>query len=207
MPPIAAAFTAEYPQAVLWNLLDDRLACNADDAGEVTGPLRNRMVNLIGHGVDGGADAVLMACSMFGSAKAFATDLWPTPVFTSDGDMMVAITAARPRRIAVLASLQASAVDSQARLATHLRESENPSEVVGVFCAGAAAAASAGDLGGVVKALASGIDSAGNEFDVLCIAQYSLSPAHDELARITGVPVFSPPRFAAAAIRTRLGAP
>jgi hypothetical protein len=163
------------------------------------------MVNLIGHGVDGHADAVLMACSMYGSAKAFAAKLWSTPVFTSDGDMMDAIAAARPRWVAVLASLQGSAVDSQARLAAHLRDLDDPSEVVGVFCAGAAAAAAAGDQGGLVKALADGVDSAGVEFDALCIAQYSLSPAHDELARLTGLPVFSPPRFAAAAIRTRLG--
>lgn len=205
MDPLTTAFTAEYPEAVLWNLLDDRLASDADAAGQVTKPLRNRMVNLIGHGVDGGADAVLMACSMYASAKAFAADLWSTPVFTSDGDMMDAISAAAPRRVAVLGSLQTSAMDSQARLATHLGESKSPTEVVGVFCAGAAAAASAGDHDGLVEALAAGIRSGGGDFDAVCIAQYSLSTAHDELARITALPVFSPPRFAAAAIRARLG--
>ena len=144
---------------------------------------------------------------MYGGARDFAAKLWSTPVFTSDGDMMDAIAAAKPRRIAVLASLQASAVDSQARLATHLSGSDHPTEVIGVFCAGAAAAAAAGDHGGLVKALADGMNSAGGEFDALCIAQYSLSPAHDELGRLTGMPVFSPPRLAAAAIRTRLGTP
>jgi hypothetical protein len=205
MPPTTAAFAAEYPAARIWNLLDDRLACDADIAGEVTKPLRNRMVNLIGHGVDGHADAVLMACSMYGSAKDFAATLWSIPVFTSDGDMMDAIVAAQPKRVAVLASLHASAVDSQARLAAHLSQSAPRGEVVGVFCTGAAAAAAAGDHGGLVKALADEIISAGGEFDALCIAQYSLSPAHDELARITGIPVFSPPRFAAAAIRAAVG--
>jgi hypothetical protein len=204
MAPTAAAFSAEYPGARVWNLLDDRLASDADAAGEVTPSMRNRMVNLIGHGVDGEADAVLMACSMYGSAKDFAAGLWSTPVFTSDGDMMDAIAAARPRRIAVLASLQASAVDSQARLAAHLADADRPSDVVAVFCDGAAAAADAADHSGLVKALVDGMTSRGGDFDAMCIAQYSLSPAHDELARITGVPVFSPPRFAATAIRTRL---
>ena len=92
-------------------------------------------------------------------------------------------------------------MDSQARVAAHLRTRGHFGEVVGVFCDGAAAAAAAGDHGGLVKALVDGMATAGGEFDALCIAQYSLSPAHDELARITGVPVFSPPRFAAAAIR------
>lgn len=205
MPPTTAAFAVEYPAARVWNLLDDRLACDADAAGHVTNPLRNRMVNLIGHGVDGGADAILMACSMYGSAKAFADKLWSTPVFTSDGDMMDAIAVAHPRRVAVLASLHGSATDSQARLSAHLSDSEDPSEVIGVFCPGAAAAAAASDQGGLVKALADGMHSAEGTFDALCIAQYSLSPAHDELADLTGIPVFSPPRFAAAAIRSRLG--
>ena len=161
----------------MWNLLDDRLACDADAAGEVTKPLRNRMVNLIGHGVDGHADAVLMACSMYGSAKAFAANLWSIPVFTSDGDMMDAIAAARPRRIAILASLQASAVDSQARLAAHLTDAENPSDVLGCSAPAPLPPLRPWDQGGLVKALADGIDSTGGEFDALCIAQYSLSPA------------------------------
>lgn len=202
MPPVAAAFAAEYPGARIWNLLDDRLAGDADAAGVLTRPLRNRMVNLIGHAVDGKADAVLMACSMYGSAKDFAAGLWSTPVFTSDGDMMDAIAAAQPCRVAVLASLQASAADSQARLAAHLEGAGG--DVVGVFCEGAAAAAAAGDLGGVVKSLADGTTTAGDDFDALCIAQYSLSTAHEELAHVTGIPVFSPPRYAAAAIRSRL---
>ena len=83
---------------------------------------------------------------MYGGARDFAAKLWSTPVFTSDGDMMDAIAAAKPRRIAALASLQASAVDSQARLAAHLSGSDHPTEVIGVFCAGAAAAAAAGGV-------------------------------------------------------------
>jgi hypothetical protein len=205
IPPTATAFAAEYPAAQVWNLLDDRLACDADAAGEVTKPLRNRMINLIGHGVDGHADAVLMACSMYGSAKDVAAKLWSVPVFTSDGDMMDSIAAAHPDRVAVLASLHASAADSQARLAAHLSDSTPASEVVGVFCPGAAAAATAGDHSGLVRALADGMHSADRRFDALCIAQYSLSPAHHDLADLAGIPVFSPPRFAAAAIRDRLG--
>ena len=136
----------------------------------MTKPLRNRMVNLIGHGVDGGADAVLMACSMYGSAKAFAANLWSTPVFTSDGDMMDAIVRPAPRRIAVLASLQAAAVDSQARLAAHLADVRGLTEVVGVFCAGAAAAAAAGDQGGLVKALDDGMATRGESTSMLCVS-------------------------------------
>ena len=204
MPLTTAAFAVEFPAARVWNLLDrDRLArrrrrrsCDQSAAQPDGQPHRTRS--------DGGADAILMACSMYG-AQGLADSLWSTPVFTSDGDMMDAIAVAHPRRVAVLASLHGSATDSQARLSAHLSDSEDPSEVVGVFCAGAAAAAAASDQGGLVKALADGMRSAEGTFDALCIAQYSLSPVHDELADLTGIPVFSPPRFAAAAIRSRLG--
>jgi hypothetical protein len=103
----------------------------------------------------------------------------------------------------VLASLQGAAADTTARLADAL----GAAEVVPVFCAGAAEAATHADMPALVEALAAGLDSTTGPFDTVCIAQYSLSPAAAELAAKTGLPVASPTRSAARAIARRLGAP
>lgn len=203
MAPTVAALAAELPTARVWNLVDDRLGSDADAAGDMTATLRNRMLNLVRHGVTGGADAVLMVCSMYGDTQPVAERLFSVPVFSSDADMMNEIAARIPRRVAVLASLQAATADSANRLRNAL--TGHPTEVSAVFCAGAAKAAAAGDGPGLVDALIAGVESAGGDFDLLCIAQYSLSTVADELADKTGLPVVSPPRYAARAIAARLG--
>lgn len=202
--PTAAAFAAELPEARLWNLLDDSLGSLAEAEGGVTPQLRNRMLDLVRHGIDGGADAVLMVCSMYGDTVGVAEQLFVAPVTSSDADMMDEIARRAPRRVAVLASLHASAADSTARLREHLSGGGDGIDVVPVFCEGAAAAASAHDHAGLVKALKSGVASAGGDFDLLCIAQYSLSPVHDELAAATGIAVVSPPRYAARSVASKI---
>ena len=50
----------------------------------------------------GGADAVVIACSMYGDVREVAERVFTTPVFASDTDMIADIVRAAPRRVAVL---------------------------------------------------------------------------------------------------------
>jgi hypothetical protein len=205
--PLRAALADEFPDAQLWNLIDDRLGHDADAlGGELSPQLRDRMLNLVRHGITGGADAVVIACSMYGNVRAVAEEQFTTPVFASDADMMADIVRAAPQRIAVLASLQGAAADTTHRLTAALAHGHRPAEVVPVFCARAADAAARADMPALVDALAAGLDSATGPFDLVCIAQYSLSPAADEVSAKAGLPVASPTRSAARAIARRLGA-
>jgi hypothetical protein len=117
--------------------------------------------------------------------------------------MMADVVRAAPKRVAVLASLQGAAADTTARLANALESAD----VAPVFCARAAEAAAHADVPALVEVLSAGLENADGPFDMVCIAQYSLSPAADELAAKTGLPVKSPTRSAARAIARRLGAP
>jgi len=205
--PLAAALADELPGAQLWNIIDDRLGPDADAVGgELTPELRDRMLNLVRHGVTGGADAVVIACSMYGEVGRVTEKLFTTPVFTSDADMMADIVRAAPRRIAVVASLQGAAVDTSSRLTASLAAGRHSAAVVvPVFCEGAAQAAGRADIPALVGALAAGLEGVGGSFDMVCIAQYSLSPAADELAAKIAVPVVAPTRTAARAIARSLG--
>lgn len=198
--PAAAAVTAELPTARVWNLLDDRLGSDAEDAGTVTPALGDRMSTLIGHGLRGGADAALVVCSMYGAVTAEVATATGVPVVSSDAHMIDEILHRAPRRVAVLASLRTSAADSSERISHRLRDIGSPTEVVPIYCSGAAAAASAGDEAALAAALTTGIEEAGGTFDLICIAQYSLAPAHAALARRVDAPVISAPVHAARAI-------
>jgi hypothetical protein len=72
--PARMAFSERFPRATVWNLLDDLLISQAQSAGGLTPALRGRMERLIEHAVAGGADAVLLTCSMYGPAG------WPCSV-------------------------------------------------------------------------------------------------------------------------------
>jgi hypothetical protein len=202
--PTRAAFAAELPDGRVWNLLDDRLGPDAEALSVVTPRLRDQMLDLIRHGITGGADAVLIACSMYGDTVDVAEKLFTVPVFSSDADMMSEIARIAPRRVAVLASLHTAASDTTARLTAYLATHDDDIEVVPVYCDGAGAAAAAHDIPAVVEALTSALDATPGRFDMLCIAQYSLSPVHDDVAAKTGIPVVSPPRFAARAVAQKL---
>ena len=205
IPPLRAALTAELPGATLWNVIDDRLASDADaTGGQLTPALRDRMLNLVRHGVDGGADAVIIACSMYGEVAAIAEKVFTTPVFASDADMFTALVTAAPARVAVLASLRGAAADTSARLTAAFDGASRSVEVVPVFCPGASEAAAAGDASALVTALATGVDHAQGSFDMACLAQYSLSPAADDLAAKIALPVVAPTTSAARAIAHRL---
>lgn len=204
--PLRAALAAAVPGAQMWNIIDDRLGSDADAVGGVlTPPLRDRMLSLVRHGVDGGADAVVIACSMYGDVREIAEKLYAAPVFASDTDMMADIVAAAPRRVAVVASLQGAAADTTARLSAALEGVTPAAEVVPVFCDGAAEAAARADIPALVNALSAGLEQTDGPFDIVAIAQYSLSPAADELAAKLGLPVAAPTQAAARAIARRLG--
>jgi hypothetical protein len=207
IPPLRAALADELPLAQMWNLVDDRLGADADAVGgELTPRLRDRMLNLVRHGVAGGADAVVIACSMYGDVRALSEKLFSTPVFASDADMIAGIVDAAPQRVAVLASLQGAAADTTARLTAALAVAHPSAEVVPVFCDGAAEPAARGDVSAIAGALATGLAAAWGPFDLVCIAQYSLSPAADDLAAKIALPVATPTRATARAVARRLGA-
>ena len=85
--PAMAAFAEEFPDANLWNLLDDRLVVDADAAGGLTPALRERMTTLIKYAVDGGADAVQLSCSMYGPVAVDAAGSDRFTVLASDQAM------------------------------------------------------------------------------------------------------------------------
>ncbi|MFJ8189420.1 aspartate/glutamate racemase family protein [Streptomyces sp. NPDC096094] len=202
-------FAREFPQATVWNVLDDRLLDDARRVGGLTGALRRRMLRLIGNVMDGGAQALLLTCSSYGEVVDTARTLWNVPVLKSDEAMFKAALAGPYRRIAVVASTPPAVPAAVAQLEA-LVPAVRPDQPVDIVTALSEEAAGARPEE-AARHLADALRAAGGaDADAVLLAQYSLTPARDALADLLGVPVLDGAGAAARELRSLLapaGAP
>lgn len=206
MQPAWSAFAEEFPEAELWNVLDDRLVVEADEAGGLTPVLRARMRSLLEYVNDAGADAIQLTCSMYGPATADLGEGWGIPVVASDQAMYEAVADAGYEKVALVGSLASAVRDSNRRLNAALTErgAADP-EVVEVVSRDVREALRRGDHSSLRDALGEAARSVSHTVDAVLVAQYSVAGGltpdlHDE----AGIPVLDPPHLAARALRTRL---
>ncbi|MEU1306467.1 aspartate/glutamate racemase family protein [Streptomyces shenzhenensis] len=198
------AFAREFPEATVWNVSDDRLLDDAREAGGLTGALRRRMLRLIGHVLDGGAQGLLLTCSSYGEVADTAQLLWSVPVLKSDEAMFRAALACSYRRIAVVASTPPAVPAAVAQLEALVPavRPDRPVEIVTALGEGAAGAESAETAAGH---LADALYAAGgSDADAVLLAQYSLAPVREALAALVGVPVLDGAGAAARELRALL---
>ncbi|MFC9502602.1 aspartate/glutamate racemase family protein [Streptomyces sp. NPDC057002] len=197
------AFAEAFPEAVLWNLLDDRLLDDALAAGGLDGPLRRRMLRLIEHAVQGGAEGVLLTCSSYGSVADTARRLWDRPVHKSDEAMFRRALAQHPGRLVVAASTAPAVPAAVEQLRALAAESGAPGpRITTALCAEAAQADSPEQAAALLAHALRDTPA-----DAVLLAQYSLTPAAGPLENRLGVPVLSGARAAALALRDELLAP
>ncbi|MEV7109018.1 aspartate/glutamate racemase family protein [Streptomyces atroolivaceus] len=195
------AFTREFPQAAVWNVLDDRLLDDARAAGGLTDALRRRMLRLIGHVMDSGAQALLLTCSSYGEVVDIARVLWDVPVLKSDESMFKAALLGPYRRIAVVASTPPAVPAAVAQLEA-LVPAVRPGRLLDIVTALSEEAAGAPDAEAAARHLADALRAAGGaDVDAVLLAQYSLTPAGDALAALLGVPVLDGAGAAARELR------
>jgi hypothetical protein len=200
MAPVKSAFADTCPDVELWHLLDDRLVREANAAGGLTAELQHRMEVLIDYALTTGADAVQLACSMYGPV-AVAKD-GTVPVVAADRAMFDRVVVLSPATVGVLATAASSAGDTVDRLLEALRASGSEAAVDAVVVEQAARATASGDRDAAVRALSEAAAELAPRVDVLVLAQYSMSPAFDAISAAlaeAGVttPVLSPAHLAA----------
>lgn len=206
IPPAMQAFRTEFPEARLWNLLDDRLIAEAIEAGGLTADLRGRMSWLIGYALDGGAAGVLLTCSMYGPVAHQVAGTVSAPVYAADDAAFEAAAASGHARIALVSSLPVPLADAEERFRAFLasRGAGAAPSFSPVLAPGAFDASVAGDIPALAQALAAAVAGVAPRPDAVLLAQYSLAPAAEQLATLTGLPVLTGPGRAARALRTAL---
>ena len=195
--PATSALAAEFPAADVWNLLDDKLLADADERGGLGDDLAERMRRLIDHAVAGGADGILLTCSMYGPV-ARERDL-ELPVLAPDEAAFDELLGYRT--ILVIASLESAMHDAVARLSAFLKPDAT---VRGVVSPEAFEATKSGDPDRLAALLAATARDHAAGTDAIFLAQYSLAPATTVVADATGVPVIAGPVSAAIRLRETL---
>jgi len=202
--PAEAAFAEIYPDAQVWNILDDRLLEEADDRGGITAELSERMVRLIRHAVTEGADGILLTCSIYGQVAHSIADQIDVPVFGADDAAFDAAVKAGYRSILLIAPASGPLADSARRLAATADAAGIVLTIVPVVAAGAAAAARSGDTETLVALLHETFLAVTEPVDAILLGQYSISPGASALAELTGLPVLATPQRAAAALKSAI---
>jgi Asp/Glu/hydantoin racemase len=196
IPPTRLAFDEFFPEATVWNLLDDRLLDDAAEHGAVTAQLAARMQRLIEHAVLEGANAVLLTCSMYAPVSQQVAAVVNIPVLGPDDAVFDAAAQAGYRSLVVVSS----AADPLADSVTRIRQVVSSDvDVTGVIAD--AGAVRRGDL----TAVASSIDRAVGESDcppeAVVLGQYSLAPSAAAVQKATGLPTLAGPQFAVRRLR------
>ena len=110
VPPVKLAFTEEFPDAQLINLLDQGLFI--DFQGVLTPTLQRRMTQFICYAAEYGADAIGLACSVFAPVVDSAKHLIDVPLISSYGPVMDEALK-HGSRIGIVASVPATLRDSE----------------------------------------------------------------------------------------------
>ncbi|WP_416981009.1 aspartate/glutamate racemase family protein [Streptomyces sp. T028] len=206
--PTRSALAEGFPEASVWNLLDDRLMSDAEEAGGVTPDLSDRMLSLIDYAVRGGADAVLLSCSLYGSVLEQARRRYDLPMLSSDDALFAEVARRRFGSVLLLGPLAPAVRDSVNRLERVLSGAQDGerTKVIGRTATGAAEAAAHDDLGALEQSLTAAATPYLKDVDAVVLGMFSLAPAHAGLEQALGLPVLSAPPLAARALRESAGA-
>jgi hypothetical protein len=196
--PIEASFAKLWPEAKLMNLLDDSLSADLARDGKLTDAMTERFLSIGRYAASTGTDGILFTCSAFGPCiEAVAAERAPMPVLKPNEAMIEEAIKAGPK-VGLLSSFPPT-------LASMPREFPASVQLVPKLAEGAMAALDRGDRAEhdrlVVEASK---DLRG--CDVIALAQYSMAPAAERVARATGRPVLTTPDSAVMKLKRMLGA-
>jgi hypothetical protein len=200
--PAVEAFHARFPEAEVWNVLDDKLLADLETAGNMTPELEQRMHRLIRYAA-AEADGVLLTCSQYGPVAGGAGVA--VPVLAPDEAAFAEVVNGGFTTVLVLASIDSSLDDTLMRLQAEATRAGSPVRFVGVVSREARAAADRDDRAALAEAIVGAVRADATRLDAVFLAQYSLSPAADAIADALGVPVITGPDTAAARLRRELG--
>ena len=201
IPPVKLAFSEEFPEAEVINVLDEGLLFDFD--GQITPKLRRRMSNLIGYCQDNKADAIGLACSVYAPVVDSAKYLVDVPLVSSYGPVMADAVAAGPR-IGLISSVPATIRDAEHYL--RLAAEEAGKEVEPHLCL-------AEDLihvmriegqSGLERRLEEEVLTLALDADVVLLSQFSFAAALAHLKTVSPVPVLSAPHSCARELKRLL---
>jgi hypothetical protein len=200
--PANTAFKQEWPEAWVFNVLDDALARDqAAAGGQTTMEINSRIIDLARYAYAAGAKGILYTCSAFGRSIVTASKLVPVPILRPNEAAIDAALDAGPR-IALLATFEPTVAMMKAEVEAAAKQRNLTPSVDSRMVPGALAALQSGD-GATHDRLIAEAAEALPEVDVVVLAQFSMTRA---AAGIKGRNLVTTPGSAIARLRKILGA-
>lgn len=199
--PINAAFDRLWPEAERVNLLEDSLPRDLKAAGHLTPELTRRFLALTHYAVSAGADAILFTCSAFGDA--IDTCKWAVSIpVLKPNEAMIEEALAQGSRIALLATFEPTLASMRAEF---LQAASGKSIELQLHA-----------IDGAMEIFAEGNEAehdrrivektkAVSGVEMICLAQFSMSGAADQVSKVSGLPVLTTPDSAVLKLRRVLG--
>ena len=201
IPPVRLAFSEEFPEAEVINLLDEGLLIDFND--QLTPKLRRRMNNLIGYCQDNNADAIGLACSVYAPVVDSAKYFIDVPLISSYGPVMAEAVAAGAR-IGVIASVPATMRDSEHYLKLAADEAGKEIEPHLCLAEDLIPVMRAEGQAGLERRLEEEVLKLAPDVDVVLLSQFSFAAALAHLKTVSPVPVLSAPHSSARALKRLL---
>jgi len=202
IPAINDSFKNLWPEAKLSNLLDDSLPADLQRAGGLDSVLTRRFVSLASYARDAGADGIVFTCSAFGSAIDACKKAIPIPVLRPN-EAMIEEAFKHGDRIALIASFEpsiASLTEEFHKFASSIKRSI---KITPVFVPLALKAAQDGDMTSHNELISRACAEV-EDVDIICFAQFSMTPAAQSSATRSGKKVLTTPDSAVRLIKKRL---
>ena len=201
IPPVRLAFSEEFPEAEVINVLDEGLLIDFND--QLTPKLRRRMSNLIGYCQDNNADAIGLAYSVYAPVVDSAKYLFDVPLISSYGPVMAEAVAAGTR-IGVIASVPATMRDSEHYLKLAADEAGKEIEPHLCLAEDLIPVMRAEGQAGLERRLEEEVLKLAPDVDVVLLSQFSFAAALAHLTTVSPVPVLSAPHSSARALKRLL---
>ncbi|MGY4407765.1 aspartate/glutamate racemase family protein [Bradyrhizobium sp. USDA 3315] len=195
--PIEASFARHWPEARLMNLLDDSLSADLARDGRLDERMTERFLTMGRYAASTGANGILFTCSAFGPCiEAVAREHAPMPVLKPN-EAMIEQAVAKGKRIGLLSTFPPTLVSMPP---------EFPSQVTLVpkLADGALAALDRGDRAEHDRIVVEASKEL-RDCDLIALAQYSMAPAAERVAEVTGREVLTTPDSAVKKLKAMLG--
>jgi len=195
--PIEASFARLWPQARLMNLLDDSLSADLAQDGKLTPRMTERFLTMCRYAVGTGANGILFTCSAFGPCiEAVARAHAPMPVLKPN-EAMIEQAVVKGQRIGLLSTCAPTLVSMPPEFPSSV-------QLVPKLAEGALSALDRGDRAEHDRIVVEASKDL-RDCDLIALAQYSMAPAAERVAEVTGRPVLTTPDSAVKKLKAMLG--
>ena len=182
------------PDIVVRNVVGDSLLIDTRKAGYMTEDVAKRIVSYVKLAESHGSDCVLFACSSVGPAADMAREEVKIPVLKIDEPKAEAAVT-RGRRIAVVATVSTTLKPTCELIEKAAKEKGAQVEIKTFFSDKAFDVLSAGDVAEHNRLLIGDIEKAASEYDVVVLAQASMTNILPDLPEDVSRKVLTSPRL------------